>query len=186
MNTYFTFARIILFEEEILPISSSLESEDSSLEVASSDFETRILTLFCTTGTVLWMVTHSRGLSTFATWISSCCRSLSALVKLLPQVAQICSFVWSWTSRICLRNLQSSVNSFGHCCNDKSKKVGIDKQDMYIRITPLQCDPWYWICLPDNKLFDQCAKWGESSVVFCYWTVVYHRLDTRCQRLNEK
>ena len=132
MKTYFTFAWIILFEVEILPISSSLESEDSSLELASSDFETRILTLFCTTGTVLWMVTHSRGLSTFATWISSCCRSLSALVKLLPQVAQICSFVWSWTSRMCLRNLQSSVNSFGHCCNDKSKKVVIDKKDVYI------------------------------------------------------
>ena len=106
----------------LLSLSSSLESEDSSLEL-SSDFETRILDAppFSWKGTLLWIVTHSRGLSTLATWTSSCCLNLSARVKLFPQVAQICSFVWSWTSLMCRLSLQSSVNSFGQCC----EKIGI-------------------------------------------------------------
>ena len=117
--TYTPLSDVVLL---FFAFSSSLESEDSSLEL--SDLGTRMYDVpswSTAGGTLLCIVTHSRGLSTLATWTSSCCRNLSARVKLFPQVAQICSLVWSCTSRICLRSLQSSVNSFGQCWSYKIK-----------------------------------------------------------------
>ena len=127
--TYTQLSDVVLL---FFAFSSSLESEDSSLEL--SDLGTRMYDVpswSTAGGTLLCIVTHSRGLSTLATWTSSCCRNLSARVKLFPHVAQICSLVWSCTSRICLRSLQSSVNSFVQCWNYN--------QVSYMRLSAVAC-----------------------------------------------
>lgn len=46
-NTDPFFSGTVRANVGILPFSSSLESEDSSLELTRSDFETRIFGLFC-------------------------------------------------------------------------------------------------------------------------------------------
>ena len=149
--------------ELLLPLSSSLESEDSSLEL--SDLDNRLSCgVSSITGTLLWIVTHSSGLSTFATCTNSCCRSLSALVKLFPHVAHICSFVWSCTSRICLRSLQSSVNSLGQCYKQHNDMV-LKSCSLYTSLT--------------HQIRIQSYIFNSSKRMFLTSTCIYLLMNTR-------